>query len=189
MTQRDSPPAPGPVAGPDEAWFDELYRQSSARVLGLCLRLLRSREEAEDAAAEAFLKAHRARDTYDRERPFASWILTIASRVCLDRLRRGRVERRLFAPPIDEPAEPPARAYGQLRRMLRRESRRRVRGAIAGLPERHRQVLVLRYYGEMPYQEIAGVLGLERNHVAVLIHRAKQRLRQAMTAGAEEEPR
>ena len=189
MTQHDAPPAPGSAAGSDETWFDELYRQSSARVLGLCLRLLRSREEAEDAAAEAFLKAHRARDTYDRERPFKNWILTIASRVCLDRLRRGRLERRLFAPQEAEPAEPPARADGQLRRLLRRESRRRVRRAIAELPERYRQVLVLRYYGEMPYQEIAGTLRLERNHVAVLIHRAKQRLRQSMTASAEEESR
>ena len=204
MTERDYPPAqslgPGPSPGPgpapdaapdradgsDDAWFDDLYRQSSRRVLGLCLRMLRSREEAEDASAEAFLKAHRARRRYDRSRPFASWILTIASRVCLDRLRRRRLERRLFAPPVEEPAEPPARADGQLKRLLVGERKRHVRRAIAALPERYRQVLVMRYYGELAYDDIGEALGLKRNHVAVLIHRAKQRLRQAMTAGAEE---
>ena len=137
-------------------------------------------------SAEAFLKAHRARERYDRERPFGGWILTIASRVCLDRLRRRRHERRLFAAPVEEPAEPPARADGQLNRLLVGERRRRVRRAIAGLPERYRQVLVMRYYGELAYEEIAAGLDLKRNHVAVLIHRAKQRLRQALAAGAEE---
>lgn len=185
MTERDHPPA-GTAAGPDDAWFDELYRQSSRRVLGLCLRMLGSREEAEDAAAEAFLKAHRALDRYDRGRPFASWILTIASRVCLDRLRRRRLERRLFAAPVEDPAEPPVRADGQLNRLLAGERRRSVRRAIAELPERYRQVLVMRYYGELAYQEIAGLLDLERNHVAVLIHRAKQRLRRALAPDAKE---
>jgi len=132
MTEGDNPPATGPAAGLEEGWFDELYRQSSRRVLGLCLRMLGSREEAEDAASEAFLKAHRARATYDRERPFAGWILTIASRVCLDRLRRRRLERRLFTAPADEPAELPARADRQLTRLLTGERRRRVRRAIAG---------------------------------------------------------
>jgi RNA polymerase sigma-70 factor (ECF subfamily) len=186
MSECDPPPAPGPAAGSDEAWFDGLYQQSSQRVLGLCLRMLGSREEAEDAAADAFLKAHRARRSYDRERPFAGWILTIASRVCLDRLRRKRLERRLFAAPVEEPAEPPARADRQLKRLLVGERRRRVRRAIAELPERYRQVLVMRYYGELAYDEIAGALDLRRNHVAVLIHRAKQRLRQLLATGAEE---
>ncbi len=184
MTERDDPPAPGQAAGSDETWFAELYGQSSRRVLGLCVRMLGSREEAEDAAGEAFLKAHRARESYDRGRPFASWILTIASRVCLDRLRRRRLERRIFAAPVEDPADPPARADRQLNRLLAGERRQSVRRAIAELPERYRQVLVMRYYGELAYPEIAGLLDLERNHVAVLIHRAKQRLRRALAPDA-----
>ena len=186
MSERENPPAPG-RARPDGPEFEELYRQSSDRVLGLCLRMLGARDEAEDAAAEAFLKAHRALARYDPARPFASWILTIASRVCLDRLRRRRLERRLFVPPAEDPAEPVALADRQLRRLLAGESRRRVRRALAGLPERDRQVLVMRYYGELAYDEIASALDLKRNHVAVLIHRAKQRLRLAMAASVTEE--
>jgi RNA polymerase sigma-70 factor (ECF subfamily) len=185
MSEGNDAPAVTAAAGVAVGWFDERYRQSSSRVLGLCLRMLGSREEAEDAVAEAFLKAHRARDRFDPERPFANWILTIASHVCLDRLRRRGRERRLFLARADQAPEPRAPTESPLQRMLAGERRRVVRRAIAELPERYRQVLVMRYYGELGYEEIAGLLGLERNHVAILIHRAKKRLRRELAAGAD----
>lgn len=175
----DSPARP---AAPD---LSRLYRSHSGRVLGLCLRLLRSREEAEEAAAEAFLRAQRAAERYDGARPFASWVLTIAGRVCIDRLRRRRVERRIFS--VVPAAEPAGPRPGPLAELLAAEERRRVRGALGELPAPYRSALVLRYYGELTYAEIGEALGVSRNQVATLIFRAKRRLRGALAAAADEE--
>ncbi len=180
--------AGGPGAGEGLQSFELLYEQSASRVFGLCLRLLGSPAEAEDAAGEACLKACRAHADFEPGRPFASWILTIAGRVCIDRLRRRRLERRWFPRDLDGAPEAPARDPGPLARLLTVERQRQVRRRIAELPERYRLVLVLRYYADLPYAEIAALLGLERNHVAVLIHRAKLRLRAALDAGASEAP-
>ncbi len=178
--RKDSP------ARPVAADLSLLYRSHRGRVLGLCLRMLRSREEAEEAAAEAFLRAQRAADRYDGTRPFASWVLVIAGRVCIDRLRRRRVERRIFSvQPATEAAGP---RPGPLTELLAAEKRRRVRSAIGELPLPYRSALVLRYYGELTYAEIGEALGVSRNQVATLLFRAKRRLRGALTADAREEP-
>ena len=64
--------------------------------------------------------------------------------------------------------------------MLAEEGQDRVRAALARLPDRYRIVLVLRYYGDLGYEEIAAQLGLTRNHVATLIFRGKQALRRLL---------
>lgn len=66
------------------------------------------------------------------------------------------------------------------------ERQETVREAMAGLPERYRAPLVLRYYAELGYDEIAASLGLKRKHVATLIHRGKQELRRTLAAAREE---
>ena len=88
----------------DSAAFGEVYSEFSGRVFGLCRKMLRSHAAAEDATSEVFERAYEALDQYDRGRPFDRWILTIASRHCLNRLRRERVENRLFR---EEPLEIP----------------------------------------------------------------------------------
>ena len=84
--------------------FGRVYGEFSGRVFGLCRKMLGSEAAAEDATSEVFERAYQALDEYDRERPFDRWILTIASRHCLNRLRRERLEKRLFQ---DEPLEMP----------------------------------------------------------------------------------
>ena len=64
--------------------------------------------------------------------------------------------------------------------VLRTEERAQVRDAVAGLPEKYRLPLVLRYYSELTYNEIAQQLGIQRNYVAALIFRAKQELRRKL---------
>jgi RNA polymerase sigma-70 factor (ECF subfamily) len=175
----------------DRAAFAELYRTHYARVFGLCVQLLGSAERAEDAAQEAFLRAHRELGRYDRNRPFAGWILSIASHLCVDALRRRAKERRLFG---TEPEERLA-ALGHeddaaaLDTLLAAERARDVNAAIAALPERYRLPLVLAYYRDASYDEIAAELDLTRGHVGALICRAKQTLRRALAARAEEPQR
>ncbi len=163
--------------------FGELYRRFSRRVLGLCLHLLGSREDAEDATSEVFLKVHGALGRYDRSIPFGAWLTSIATNHCLDRLRRRRREGRLFDPEPEE-AAPAAGEPSPLAELMVAEERAAVALAVAALPERYRLPLALRYHAEMSYAEIATRLGLTREQVATSLFRAKERLRRALTRGS-----
>jgi RNA polymerase sigma-70 factor (ECF subfamily) len=168
--------------------FAELYRQFGRRVFGLCKHMLGSKAEAEDARSEIFLRLQRMIGTYDSSLPFSRWLLSAASHYCVDLLRRRRVETRLFVP---EEATPAADSGGAgagpspLVELLFDERRGEIREALARLPDNYRIPLVLRYYGEASYDEIAAELGLKRNHVATLIFRAKQELRARLGAGGK----
>ena len=166
--------------------FGEVYGEFSSRVFGLCRKMLGSEAAAEDATSEVFERAYNALDQYDRDRPFDRWILTIASRHCLNRLRRERLEMRLFhAEPVEVPA--PAAVASPLVALETMEQRRSLRRAIEALPENYRLPLVLKYYGGLSYDEIAEQLGTTRNNVAVLLHRAKRELRSSMATPGKEE--
>jgi len=166
--------------------FGRVYGEFSGKVFGLCRKMLGSEAAAEDATSEVFDRAYQALDQYDRERPFDRWILTIASRHCLNRLRRERLEKRLFQ---DEPLDVPAAAasFSPLVAFESREQRNALLRAIDALPENYRLPLVLKYYGDLSYDEIAEQIGTTKNNVAVLLHRAKRELRVSLgTLGKEE---
>ncbi len=170
-------------AGDAEAWTT-LYRQFSRRVFGLCRHLLGSREAAEDATSEVFVRVQRAIRSYDREQPFPQWLLAIVSHYCLDQLRRRRVEQRLFEADEATLPELPAADSSPLSEVLDAEQRAEVQAAVRELPERLRLPLVLRYYSELSYQQIAEQLELNRNTVATLILRAKKELRRRLAWSA-----
>jgi len=165
----------------DAEAFGELYRLLARRVQGLCLHLLGSREDAEDATSEVFLRVRAALGRYDRSVPFGAWLTSIATNLCIDRLRRRGREGRLFDP------EPSPEASGSepspLAELMAHEERAALGQAVAGLPERYRVPLALRYYGEMSYDEIAARVGLTREQVAINLFRAKLRLRRALVRG------
>jgi RNA polymerase sigma-70 factor (ECF subfamily) len=161
--------------------FAELYRLYASRVRGLCRYLLGSATAAEDATSEVFLRVQRAMNTYDPTIPFQRWLLSIASHYCIDQLRRGRLEQRLFQAEDPEASEPAAPGEASpLRDVLAAEERERVRAAIEALAPKYRSVLALRYYLELDYNQIATELGLTRSHVAILLFRAKKELRRVM---------
>lgn len=165
-----------------DAEFDALYGPQARRVLQTCRYLLGSPDEAEDAAHEVFLRARQRFEQYDRGRPFASWILGVASHHCIDRLRRRGREARLFGAADVERVAAPAREPGPLTELLVRERGRQVRRAVAALPVKYRVPLVLAYFHDLAYAEIGEILGIERGHVAVLVFRARQQLRRMLSA-------
>jgi len=121
--------------------------------------------------------------SYDRSRPFATWLLSIAGHHCVDVLRRRGTETRLFESEESEYTEPASRRPGPLGDLLAGERKDKVRGAIAALPEKYRVPLVLAYSNELSYDEIASMLDLGRNQVATLIFCAKKELRRLLSAG------
>jgi RNA polymerase sigma-70 factor, ECF subfamily len=166
--------------GHDAEALGDIYRLYVRRVFGLCRYMLGSRESAEDATSEVFLKLQRAIASYDRSIPFPRWLLRVTGNQCIDALRkRGRrvtveVEEGVAVGEAASPEPSPLSA------VLTTEERAQVRVAIERLPENYRVPLVLRYYGELSYDEIAQQLGLQKNCVAALIFRAKQELRRKL---------
>jgi RNA polymerase sigma-70 factor (ECF subfamily) len=160
--------------------FTAIYESQHGRVLRLCRYLLNSFEAAEDAAHEVFLRAQMRMSTYDRSLPLSSWLSGIATNYCIDVLRRRGTERRIFDLDTPELPDSPSRGPGALTKMLETEQGNDVRAALAELPDKFRVPLVLVYYNEMSYDDIASTLGLSRNLVATLIFRAKQQLRQKL---------
>src|SRR5208337_2092788 len=159
----------------------KLYGEFHPRVLRLCQYLLGSPEDAEDAASEVFVRLPRALQTYDRAQPFWIWLSTVARHHCVDRLRSRRSEQRLFEPSNPEAPAPVSQTASPLDELLSSEAREAVRAALSRLPERYRIPLMLRYYHDLTYDEIAERLGLSHANVAILIFRAKQRLRLEFT--------
>ncbi len=155
-----------------------LFEAFRPDVTQLCQRLLASREDAEDATHETFLRLQRGFSSYDPERPFRRWLLALAAHRAIDRLRRRRRVEQLF----DGAEDPDLHAGGgetPLHGELREELRRRVQAAIDTLPDRYRAPLVLRYYAELDYAAIGGILGVDVNQVATLLFRGRRRLREA----------
>jgi RNA polymerase sigma-70 factor (ECF subfamily) len=165
----------------------EIYRRYVRRVFGLCRYMLDSRESAEDATSEVFLKLQRSIESYDRSIPFPRWLLRIAGNQCIDALRRRQRGRRAIVEVEDGAAaiEAPSSEPSPLGVVITKEERARVRDTIARLPDNYRVPLVLRYYSELSYEEIAQQLDVERNNVAALIFRAKKELRRRLPHRSE----
>ena len=166
--------------------FEAEYRSSYGRVFGLCLRLLGGTVLAEDAAQDAFVRAYRALDRYDPAQPFAAWVVGIARNHCIDLLRRRRHGELRFGDEAAELAAAESESTEGIDALMISERGGRVRAAIAALPEKYRLPILLAYYDDASYDEIAEALGLSRNHVGVLLLRGKQALRKTLAPSEEE---
>jgi RNA polymerase sigma-70 factor (ECF subfamily) len=166
----------------DAEALGEIYRRYVRRVFGLCRYMLNSRESAEDATSEVFLKLQRSIESYDGSIPFPRWLLRVAGNQCIDALRRRQRGQKVFVEVEDGAVviEAASSKPSPLGAVISAQEKAQVRDTIERLAENYRVPLVLRYYGELSYDEIAEELGLERNNVAALIFRAKQELRRRL---------
>jgi RNA polymerase sigma-70 factor, ECF subfamily len=165
-------------AGDAEAW-GELYRRYAQAIFRFCRRVLPTPEDAEDATTEIFMKVRQKVGTYDSSRPFSAWLYKVAGNHCWDMLRRRRVRQDLETGEVETlPLEHPDPS--QLDRMISEHAGKEVRDGLASLPARARMALVLRYFADMSYEEIAETLGVRRAFVGVLLLRARHQLRDTL---------
>lgn len=169
--------------GHPDAW-GELYREYAPAIFRFCRRTMPSREDAEDATTEIFMKVRQKIGQYDASRPFTAWLYKVAANHCWDLLRRRRIRQDLETGDIENmPLEHPD--PGQLEKLLEEHSSQEVRTALDQLPARAKMALVLRYYSDMSYEDIADSLGVRRAFVGVLLLRARHQLRDVLTGGGE----
>ena len=171
--------------GDDEA-FSQLVEAYQRPVFNVCYRMLGEPAEAEDAAQETFIRAYTRLDSYDPQRKFSSWLLSIASHYCIDLLRRRRMSLVSWddLPPWrwlpDSDPQPEEVA-------LRHEAQRHAQTLLSKLPPDYRAAVVLRYWHDFSYEEIAETLGSTLSAIKSRLFRARQMMAQA-AAEAEARP-
>ncbi len=174
------------LAGKPRA-FGRLYERYKSMVYELAYRMTRNHEEAEDVLQDTFLRAMRALSTYDTQYKFSTWILTIASRLCVDRWRASRHrELSLDADSGEVGLQLPHPGERPDEHTFRREVAALVEDGLQRVPEDYRVMLILRHRLELSYEEIASVTGMPLGTVKTRIHRARERLAKALSAHAAE---
>jgi RNA polymerase sigma-70 factor (ECF subfamily) len=172
-----------PAGGPAPAEFDEIYDMHKDDIYRFVLHLNPNRAEAEDLFQDVWLRAA----GHLEERPEAAklkpWLLAIALNLHRDALRKKRVRRLFFlsragaAASGSAPAEPFAsEPENPVQLAEQAVLRRRIDQAVAGLPERQRQIFLLREVEGLKQAEIAGILEMPVGTVKSLMHRAVRRL-------------
>jgi RNA polymerase sigma-70 factor (ECF subfamily) len=157
--------------------LSSIYTAHYPHVLQVCRRFFRQPEDAEDAAAEVFLKLHTVLDKKDEEHPFRPWVCQVAGRHCIDKLRRKKREKTSLVEGEVLSAVPDISTPSPLSQILRAEAKRQVREELNRLPDYYKVPLMLRYYKRMSYSEIARTLNRRLPAVKTIIFRAKSRLR------------
>jgi len=161
----------------DEAAWRDLVSRHTRRVFGLAYRFVGRVDEAEDLTQEIFVKVYQ---TMDRYRPddglFTSWLMAVARNQAIDHYRRRRQEhlRRVEAPEVLEDA--PSGDESPLRTLEREERVKLVHRGLRALPTELREVLILFDLQGVPYEEIAGLLGVPLGTVKSRINRGRLEL-------------
>jgi len=164
----------------DENALRILVERWERPVFAFLVRMLGSPEEAEDLCQDTFVNLIKAAGRYQPEGRFQSWLFRIAGNQARSRLRRRKILRWLpLTNEYDTTATPEPDALDTL---AGREEQHIVQDAIAGLPERQRQALVLKQYHELSYQEIAEAMGASVPSVQMLLHRAMTALKKDLVS-------
>jgi RNA polymerase sigma-70 factor (ECF subfamily) len=174
--------------GGDQAAFGRLVMAYQTPVYNLTYRMLGNAGEAEDAAQEAFLRAYMRLNSYDPDRPFRSWMLSIASHYCIDQLRKRRFTWLSFEDEIAAPNGSTSSAATISDTHLtsgnpnpeavvaQKEKQVHIQEMLGSLSPTDRAAITLRYWYDYSYEEIAESLGLTVSAVKSRLHRARRGL-------------
>jgi RNA polymerase sigma-70 factor (ECF subfamily) len=163
----------------DERAFAELVDAYQSAVFGTVLRLVYDREVAAEVTNRAFFKAYEHLASFDETRPLRAWLVRIAANEALNELRgRRRDAAHTFGGAEAEiELEQVSGAPDPGETIARRERSALIRDAVNRLPEPQRVVVVLRYFADLAYSDIAELTQQSVNNVGVTLLRARDRLR------------
>jgi RNA polymerase sigma-70 factor (ECF subfamily) len=151
----------------DEKAFNELVRRYQEKVYRVARRFVNDHDDADEVTQQVFCKAYEGLRDFRGESALYTWLYRITTNIALNYVRRQRVREFLRIDELFEMESEPSESPDAL--MEKKEQRDLIERAIAMLPEKQKAVFVLRYYEELPYEEIAGILktsvgGLKANY-------------------------
>jgi RNA polymerase sigma factor (sigma-70 family) len=167
--------------------YAELVNRYQSYVFTLILRMIKSREDAEEVAQDVFVKAYRALADFRGDSKFSTWLYTIVNTTCITFLRKKKLDvHSLDNEKVFEVAD--NRDSGSRANLVEQKSRvNMVNKAIAMLSPDDAEVITLFYKAEQNLEEISKILRLETNTVKVRLHRARTRLKEKMEKNFSEE--
>jgi RNA polymerase sigma-70 factor (ECF subfamily) len=159
--------------------FAMLFERYRNKLFFYLRHLVGTKEEAEDILQNVFVKAYEKLDTFDARRTFSSWVYRIAHNEAINYLKRR--SRKTFLSwedivSVKDQLESSSQERSPFEEWIRKEVRRDVRAALEKIPEMYREVLILRYYLDHSYEEIAKIINRPMNTVGTLLSRAKKHL-------------
>jgi len=148
--------------------FEPLVRKYERVLFSVAYRMVGDYEDARDVAQNTLVKAYEKLDTFDPERRFFSWLYRIAVNESLN-LRRARRPQEPLPASLEARSDP-------VGRVVARERRDRVQAALRGLSVEQREVVVLRHFAELSYEQMAEALDIPEKTVKSRLFAARQRL-------------
>ena len=168
------------VLGGDANAFEELVLKYEKTVYNLALRMVGDRDDAFDMTQEAFIKAYGSLSSFRGDSKFSVWIYRITTNVCLDFLRSKSRKQQVSLTVSDDDEDAqldiPDPSSAPEQQLIKKISMQSVEEGLKTLPDKQRQILVMRELGGMSYAEIGAALSLEEGTVKSRIFRARKRL-------------
>lgn len=170
------------IAQGDERAFEQLFRCYAPRIFRFALGYLNDCSLAEEVVQETMIAVWKSAKHYREQSQVSSWILGIARNKALDRARARQREPELLRKKLEQRAS--ARATPE--QIVQRETQiARVRAALEKLSPEHREVLMLSFYNDLSYAEIAQILGCPEGTVKSRVYYAKEQLKKLLSEGGE----
>jgi RNA polymerase sigma-70 factor (ECF subfamily) len=170
----------------DDRAFEILVRRYQRGLYNLAVRMVRDSELARDLTQDVFIRVHRSLGKYDPTYPFSSWIYRVATNLCIDYIRKRKLDTVSLDAPValgdDESVTRDVRDDSQNpeRDLETAQKAALLSEALDKLPEGHRMVLLLRHQRDLSYEEIARVLEAPLGTVKARIHRAREAFRKIL---------
>ncbi len=167
-----------------EECFGDLVSRYQGPLVNYLYRMVRQSEEAHDLAQEVFIKIYKALDRYDPQYKFSTWLFRIAQNAAIDRIRK----RRIVAVSMDRPSDDgddgtwefPSGDPDPYRDSRNRERGDAIQHAIDALPWEYRELIVMRHFGELSYDEIAQAKEMPLGTVKNKLFRGRQMLKERL---------
>ncbi|MCP1146419.1 RNA polymerase sigma factor SigW [Lysinibacillus endophyticus] len=169
----------------DQNAFTDVVTLYQHKLYQLCYRMLGNKQEAEDIAQEAFVRAYINLHSYDQKRKFSTWLYRIATNLCIDRIRKKKPDYYLDA---EVPGTDGLDMYSHIAAtdqlpedaVEQMDLQDRIQYEISRLPDKYRSVIVLKYIEELSLQEISEILDMPLGTVKTRIHRGREALRKQL---------
>lgn len=160
-------------SGQKEQMFNELVRRYQKRIYWVTRRMVKRHEDADDIAQDVFVKAYTALENFRGDSNIYTWLYRIAVNLSINHLRKQKVRN---AVDLDDYLPFLAKDAEQDSSIVRRENISLIEQAIQILPEKQRAVFIMRYYDEMPYEQISAILGTSVGGLKANFHHAVKKV-------------
>ncbi len=170
------------IAQGDERAFEQLFRCYAPRIFRFAIGYLNDPSQAEEVVQETMIAVWKSAKNFKEQSQVSSWVLGIARNKALDQARARQRDSEFLREKLDQRTSPRATPEQIAQRETQIE---RVRTALEKLSPEHREVLMLAFYNDLSYSEIAQILGCPEGTVKSRVYYAKEQLKKILSVGGE----